>query len=190
MFNSLSALTIIILSIIVVINVFIINREETLTPLYHGNKWLFISVFIILLFGICFSTCVGSGLFGRFILLFCSFGIFLYLWYKYFKKNENTPSYYNPYIILVLIVAFIFGSMATINFCGQSALISRGLTVKQKKSINDKKQELLSKDPNLKINSIYSKNLTCRERIKTFFSFIFEKTDRSLIIPERDLIMK
>ena len=190
MFNSIFSIVLVILSIIVIVNVFIINREETLIPLYHGNKWLFISVFIILFLGVCCSLCSGPNIFGAFIPLLFSFGMFLYLWYKYFEKNDNTPSYYNPYIILVLIVSSLFGSMATINFFGQSILISRGLTLKQKKSINDKKQELLSKDPNLKINQIYSRNITCKEQIKTFFSFIFEKIDKSLIIPERDLIMK
>ena len=190
MFNSIFTFAISVLNLIVIWKVFIIKRDETIIPLYHGNKWLLISCFILLFFSLCYMPVISRSPCTAIFPLFISFGIFLFLWYRFFEKKDNTPSYYSPYIIPIFIITSIFGVMTTANFCGQSYLISNRLTVKQQKSIQDKKQELLTKDPNLKINQIYPTNLTCKERTKNFFSFIFAKVDKSLIIPERDLIMK
>ena len=191
MFNSIFGFAISTLNLIVIIKVFIIKRSETMVPLYHGNKWLFISCFILLLIsGYCYIRNINQNPWGAITLLVISFGIFLFLWYKYFDKKDNTPSYYSPYIIAIFIITATCSTMATVNCCRQSCLVSNKLTVKQQKSIKDKKQELLSKDPNLNIDQMYSSNLNCKEKINNFFSFMFAKIDKSLIIPERDLIMK
>ena len=98
--------------------VFIIKRKETIIPLYHGNKWLLISCLILLLFPLfCMRAMYNNPCIFIFPLSI-SYGIFLFLWYKYFEKKENTPTYYNPYIIPIFFITSFFGMMAATNFCG------------------------------------------------------------------------
>ena len=57
------------------------------------------------------------------------FGCFLYIWYKYIPKNDTIPSYFNPYILLVFIIAIVFGIFVISNFVGQTYHIGKGYTV-------------------------------------------------------------
>ena len=178
----------IFLIFIVIFYVFIIKFRETLLPLYKGNKWLLLLSLILLLFSslasaspfLDFGCIIIPGLSG--------FVLFIYIWNKYVPKNDLTPPYYNPYIILVFIIAISFGVFDIANFFGQCYHIQRGFTIKQIMSINNKLNELSFKNPNKKINCNYIRRLSCKEKIKNIISFLFKKVDKSLIIPERDLI--
>ena len=177
------------LNLIVIIIVFIIKSRETLLPLYQGNKWLLIISLILLFISFLFSTSAVPII--RFILFpgLIGYAIFLYIWYKYFPKNEQTPSYYNPYILPVFIVSILLGVFDSIHLCKQTHNISRGITLKQDKSINDKITDLSKNNSNLKISNNYLRNLSFIEKIKNIISFLLTKMDKSLIIPERDLII-
>ena len=116
-----------------------------------------------------------------------SFSIFCYQWYKYIPKNENTPSYYNPLIIIVFLVSIGFGIFNVSNFVVQTYNISRGLTFKQTLSINEKIDEIRKKGSKQQISYCYRRNYTFKEKLINIIKFLFTKVDKSLIIPERDL---
>ena len=175
------------LNLIVIFYVFIIKSRETLFPLYEGNKWLLIISIILLFISFLFSTSIipeinlilFPGLIG--------YTIFLYIWYKYIPKNEKTPSYYNPYILLVFIASIFLGVLDSTHLFKQTDHISRGITIKQDKSINDKIADLSQSNSNQKISNNYIRRLSFSEKIKNIISFLSTKMDKSLIIPERDL---
>ena len=96
---------------------------------------------------------------------------------------------YNPYILPVFIVSILLGVFDSIHLCKQAHNISRGITLKQDKSINDKITDLSKNNSNLKISNNYLRNLSFIEKIKNIISFLLTKMDKSLIIPERDLII-
>ena len=187
-FGSFLSIVVIILNLIVIINVFIINSDLTIGLFYKKNKLILFISLSLLLIGILSSF----NRFPRFDLIFtfgiAGFGLFLYLWYKYFKKNE-TQSYYNPYIIVTFLTVVLMGIPITINFIGQSYHISKGYTVKQLSSIKDKIGEFSrDSEDRVEIVSKYLRKLSCGEKMKNIISFLFMKKDKSLIIPERDLI--
>ena len=109
------------------------------------------------------------------------------MWYKYVPINDNTPSYFNPLIIIILIVAISFGFFVMSNFGSQTYSISRKVTIKQIESINEKASDLFYINPNLKISEEYTRQRTLNERINNIFYFISNKIDDSLIDPKRDL---
>jgi len=186
LFGSLSAIEAIILNIILIIHVFIIKSDGVFSIMIKGNKILFIvsSVFSILaaLCSICNPRCSCNILFWIFGL-----GSFIYLWYKYIPIKEKTPSYYNPFIIIIFIVVMFLGLSVIGTFCGQTYVISQKITIKQKSSIKEKISELSEKNPNLKINEKYTKLKSCKEALRNIINFFCSKIDESLIIPERDL---
>ena len=175
------------LNLIVIIYVFIIKSGETLIPLYKGNKWLLIISLILLFISFLFSTSVIPII--RFILIpgLIGYALFLYIWKKYFPKNEQTPSYYNPYTIFVFIASILLGVLDSTHLCKQIDHISRGITIKQNKSINDTIADLSKNNSAQKISNNYIRRLSFIEKIKNIISFLSTKMDKSLIIPERDL---
>jgi hypothetical protein len=175
------------LNLIVIIYIFIIKSRETLLPLYKGNKWLLIISIILLFISFLFSTSVIPII--RFIPIpgLIGYSFFLYIWYKYFPKNEQTPSYYNPFIVLIFIVSILLGVLDSTHFYKQISHISKGITIKQKKSINDKIVDLSKNNSNQKISNNYLRRLSFTEKINNIISFLSTKMDKSLIIPERDL---
>jgi hypothetical protein len=117
-----------------------------------------------------------------------SLGLFIYAWKEYLPKNETTPSYYSPYLIISLIIAFGFVGFGAGNLMGQLFNISRGITFKQSLSINEKIRELESTGQ--KIDHVYTRHITFTEKIKNVIAFLLTKREKSLIVPERDLIEK
>ena len=115
------------------------------------------------------------------------FGLFIRMWYKYVPRNENTPSYYSPFIFITFIVVIIYSVFAIGNFCGQTYVISDKSTVKQNRSIKDKMSELYRINPNLKIDEEYTRKKTFSERLMNVIEFLLSGKDESLIVPERDL---
>lgn len=185
-YGSILALNSIILNIITSIYVFIIKYNETIYFIFKGNKlWFYLGIacFIISLIFWCsifMAACaIPFGLIG-----FC---IFIIMWYIYVPINANTPSYYSPFIIIILFVAFSFGINVFANFLGQAYVISRKITIKQKMSIKNKEIDLFYKSFNLKLSEKYSRKKTCKEILINIFNFLFSKIDKSLIVPQRDL---
>ena len=118
------------------------------------------------------------------------FVIFLILWYKHIYILDNIPNYYNPYILLVFISAVSFFLFVLSTFIGQTTHICSGYTIKQTRSIINELIDLSYGDNNHKINIEYTRNKPFREKIKNLFKFLKSDVEKSLIIPERDLIKK
>ena len=185
-FGSLFSLHCIILNLITVIYVLIVKYRLTTYFIYHGNKTLFIICLILLILSLLLSC---SPIIFCCSMIFGLIGIsmFIIMWYKYVPINDNTPSYFNPLIIIIIIVAISFGFFVMSNFGSQTYSISRKVTIKQIESINEKASDLFYINPNLKISEEYTRQRTLNERINNIFYFISNKIDDSLIDPKRDL---
>ena len=185
LFGSLSAIEGTILNIIVIINVFINKFDENLSIIIKENKILFIaSIVFTIIAGLC-SLCNPRSTCNIYFYIF-GIGLFIYLWYKYVPINEKTPSYYNPFIIIIFLILLVCGITLIANLCGQTYVISQKLTIKQKLSINEKIRELSERNPNLKVNEKYTKIKTCKEAFRNIIDLLCSKIDESLILPERD----
>ena len=187
-FGSFLSQLVIIINLAAIINVFIVNHSETISLLYEGNKWLLILSFVLILIGVLCSMNLYPRIDYIVFIGIGGYGLFLYLWCKYFKKNDETPSYYNPYIIITLVINVSLGIPITVNFIAQSYHISKGFTVKQLNSIKNKRNEFFKDNKGKEIEDIYLRKLSCKEIMKNFISFLSRKKEKSLIIPERDLI--
>jgi hypothetical protein len=185
-FGSLSSIISISLNIIVMIYIFFIKSDETLSFIIKENKSLFITSIVLAILAIlttfckrCFCYTILFGVSGVFL--------FFYLWNKHVPIKETTPSYYNPYIIIIFIIVITCGPFVIGTFCGQTFLISQRITVKQKASIKEKINEIYKENSNLTISQEYTRVKTCKESWSNIIDFLCSKTDETLIIPERDL---
>ena len=185
-FGSLSSIISISLNIIVMIYIFFIKSDETLSFIIKENKSLFITSIVLAILAIltaffrrCFCYTILFGVSGIFL--------FIYLWNKHVPIKETTPSYYNPYIIIIFIIVITCGPFVIGTFCGQTFLISQRITVKQKASIKEKINEIYKENSNLAISQEYTRVKTCKESWSNIIEFLCSKTDETLIIPERDL---
>ena len=160
MFGSLSAIEGIILNIIVIKHVFINKFNENLYFIIKENKILFIAcIAFTIIAALCSLYNPRSACNIYFFIL--GIGLFIYLWYKYVPINKKTPSYYNPFIIIIFLILLVCGITLIANLCGQTYVISQKITIKQKLSINEKIKELSAHNPNLKVNEKYTKIKTC-----------------------------
>ena len=178
----------IIFSLIVIFYVFIIKGNETVSPIFKGNKWLFIISLILLVISLLniirniqkYEFSIIPGLIG--------FGLLLYVWNKNGPKNDKFPSYYNPYIIIAFFLSIIFTIFVIFSLYTQCFHIGRGFTMKQIKSIREKIAELAMEQSEQGINMKYYRNPSPEEQYNNLLVFLFKKIDKSLIIPERDLV--
>ena len=188
-FGSIFAIFSTFYSAIVVIYVFIIQSDKSLIYLFKGNKFLLIFSATLITFTLIyigdpycpFGIKFSPGIIGY--LLFC------YLYFKYFPKEEKSPRYFNPFIIAILGAAIGFGIFVIANLFGQIFHISRGYTIKQKSSIRQKMVYLALQNRSREMDPIYYRPLTSKEKFNNIISFLFKKNEKSLIIPERDLIL-
>ena len=185
-FGSLESVISILLIIIVMINIFFIKSDETISFIIKGNKSLFIVSIVLSILAILFSSCKRCCCN---VILFGGTGIslFVYLWYMHVPIKETTPSYYNPFIIIIFIIVMSCGTFVIGNLCNQTYNIGQKITVKQRSSIIEKIGEMYREDPKLKIDEEYTRKKAYKESWSNIINFIFSKTDESLIIPERDL---
>lgn len=188
--GGLFALICTILVLKVMYSVLVTNSKETISLIYHGSPFPFIICVILLILGLkSLFNASFQNYFYAIIYALISFFIFFIIW-KQNIDSKKVPSYYNPYLFLALGIAlglalFIIGNLST-----QLYFISKGVTMKQEKSIQDKVREFnqIDKEQSEYIND-YLKSPSCKERLINIFKFLFAKIDKSLIIPERDLIL-
>ena len=187
-FGAIFSVLCILFNLIVIFYVFIIKGNETISPIFKGNKWLF----LLSLFLLFISSLNSTRRFPDFGLIICpglmGFGLLLYIWNKNVSKNGKFPSYYNPYIIIVLILGIYFAVFDIANFYAQYYYIGKGLTIKQSRSINDKITELAIDHSEQIIYEKYFRPLSFEEKYNNIIHFLLKKVDKSLIIPERDLV--
>ena len=176
-----------ILNLILYYDILIKRRSETLGLMYKSNKWfVFIIIFsIIRIILLLFHRFPNFFLIGFYSLI--GFGLFIYSWRKYIPKNEESRINNIPYIIIVFIINNYLGGINAGNFFTQLYHISIGFTLKQKKSIGDKIEELSKSNSKQHINYKYTRKISCKEKIENIIAFLLTKQDKSLIIPERDL---
>ena len=183
-FASYLSLISILLNFIIILDVFIINYNETISYIYKGNKQYFYIClsFVILSLLILFSiNCCTITFF------FIGFGLFIKLWYQYVPINENSPSYYNPFILPIFIVAINFGIFAVKNFANQPYFITKKNIINKNAYNKEKKNMLFNKDFKLTINDELTRRKTIKERFMNLINLFCYKIDKSLIVPERDL---
>lgn len=186
LFGSILAAHVVSITLIAIIYVFIIKYKETFSYVYNGSKSYFYLSSSLLIFSLLFFRCRTCYL-CVLISAVSAFGILIKKWYTYFPRNENTPCYYNFFIIPLFFVEIFFTFFVFGNFCSQTFVISRNITIKQKKSIKDKEMDLFNSNSNLKVKEEYTRQKSFREGIKNIYDFISSDIDKSLIVPERDL---
>ena len=176
-----------ILNLILYYDVFIKKRGETIIPVFKANKWyIYIIIFAyiraIILFRKSYPNyfCIGFYTLGGYCL-------FIYSWKKFLPKTDKTFIKEIPYIFIVFIINSYLGGVNACNFFVQLYHISTGFTLKQRKSIYDKLEELYKTNSTHLINHKYIKKIGFVERINNIMTFLFAKGQKSLIVPERDL---
>ena len=122
---------------------------------------------------------VFSGLAG--------YGIFWYIWSKNVQKGK-VPSYYTHLLLIALGIALGLALFIISNLVVQIYHISRKLTVKSDFAIRVKYRDNELNNRSNEALKEYIKDLSFKEKICNIFKFLFAKIDKSLIIPERDLI--
>ena len=178
-FGSLSSLYCSVCQIITIIKVYIISPKGLYRELWHDNKWLLlislIAMFISLMLLPClrFKGILISILIGGYI-------IFVVIFYVYYTR-KGKPHYYNPIILLILVVSILFGFPVFMALVKQTNNISNGFTLKQVHSIEDalKNKKEISED--------YMRQKPFGEKISNMIKFFSADRGKSLIIPERDL---
>ena len=168
-----------ICQLISIIKVFIVSPKGLYTELWHDNKWLFLISLILIVISLILLPCLRIK-----ELLVCTlcagYILFIVIFYVYYTR-DGKPKYYNPFLIPILAVTFIFLSPVLEACCKQTRNISDGFTIKQIHSI----QEAMKSNEG--VNNNYLKKKTCGERIKNICDFFKSETGESLIVPERDL---
>jgi hypothetical protein len=187
--GSIFSILAIILSLVVIIHVFIIKANETTIPLCKGNFWLLILSLLLILLSLLCCTSRTPDLGCILIPGIIGFCLLLILWYKYVPKKKNTPSYYSPFIIIVFNISIVFGFFVIANCIGQIWQIGRGFTVKQTSSILQKIWDLKERGLDKAIDYNYVRKVTMKEKLRNIIKFLLTKMDKSLIVPERDLII-
>ena len=187
-FASLFSIQTVCLHLYAIKYVFITKYKETLYHIYTGSKFGSISLIVCILLTLMFSG-NRRGFCGAFTFGLISFVLYFRMWYKYVPINENTPSYYSPFIIITLFICMGYLFFSNGNLIGQTYVVSQNLTVKQKFSIEQKMEQLYYSRTNIQIDGEYVRRKTIKEAISNIFRLICAKSGNSLIIPERDLIL-
>ena len=169
--------------------VFVTKYKETILLVIQGNIFLFILTIFLTAFCILFLF----NPFRRYMQIIftglSAFGIFWKIWNDNVRKGkENVPSYYTPLLFVALGISVGLAMFIIVNLVQQIYFISKGLTIKQFMSISAKINE--NKKNNLSNEALVSqlKDCSIKKILINLFKFFFSKIDKSLIIPERDLI--
>ena len=176
------------LIILVIYHVVMVNSKETISLLAQGNTFAFILVFILLF--IAFRSFFRP--FPNYVLtaisLISSFLIFWIIWSQNIDKKK-VPAYYNPFLFIAFCIALGLAIFIISNLCIQLYFISKGVTLKQDQSIKDKIREIYGNNNHPKeFLEEYNKKLSFKEIVHNIFKFFCSKIDKSLIVPERDLV--
>ena len=167
--------------------VYVTKFDETLLIIWRNNKFLLILSIILL---IIFITTIPYAIEEINQLAFSGitgYGIFWYIWSKNVQKGK-VPSYYTHLLLIALGIALGLALFIISNLVVQIYHISRKLTVKSDFAIRVKYRDNELNNRSNEALKEYIKDLSFKEKICNIFKFLFAKIDKSLIIPERDLI--
>ena len=167
--------------------VYVTKFDETLLIIWRNNKFLLILSIILLIIFINtipdaieeINQLAFSGITG--------YGIFWYIWSKNVQKGK-VPSYYTHLLLIALGIALGLALFIISNLVVQIYHISRKLTVKSDFAIRVKYRDNELNNRSNEALKEYIKDFSFKEKICNIFKFLFAKIDKSLIIPERDLI--
>ena len=180
-FGSISGLYFEVCQIITFINVYIVKPKGLYKELWHGSKWLSLISLIIIAIGLIIIPCCIYNFIPYFI--FCiGYILFIIIFYVYYTTDDK-PKYYNPFILLILLVIAGLLLMIFSQLFNQTSNIIKGYTEKQVHSIEQ------AKKIDSKIGEEYLRKRSCGENIRNIFKFLTADIGKSLIIPERDLIV-
>ena len=187
--GSLCGIQVTIFSLNTFFHVFIVKSNETIYILYKSNKILFFLSIILMLIALIYLYCGVRDIFCLGLFFLIGLGIFILIWYKYiYTTKKDIPCYYNPFIFVVLISAISFCCFVTSTFFGQTIFICSGYTIKQSRSIRNELIDLSYRNLQNKINQKYIKNKSFKDKLNNFINFFKADIEKSLILPERDLI--
>ena len=166
--------------------VFITKYKETLLLVIQGNLFLF----ILCIFLSCLSILNLLSIFTRYTqVIFFGLSAFLLFWKIWSNnvKKEKAPSYYTPLLFVALWISLGLALFIFANLVQQLYLIGKGITLKQMISIDDKmKENSKNKKSNANLENLI--NLSMKTILNNLLKFFFSKVERSLIVPERDLV--
>ena len=118
-----------------------------------------------------------------------AFGIFWKIWNNNVKKGkENVPSYYTPLLFVALGISIGLAIFIIANLVQQLYFIAKGLTIKQYMSISAKMVENKKNNQSNETLNEQIKSCSIKKILINLFKFFFSKIDKSLIVPERDLV--
>lgn len=112
-------------------------------------------------------------------------GFFVLFYVTKHNYSYNYKKYYNPFSLLILVGSGYFGGQCFPAFCVQFFVISKGLTIKQNESIKQKIRELESN--NFHIDDKYKFDFQWSKFLCNIFTFLFRKTQKSLINVNTDI---
>ena len=112
-------------------------------------------------------------------------GFFVLFYVTKHNYPYNYKKYYNPFSLLILFGAGYFCGQCSAVLGAQFFVISKGLTIKQNESIKQKIRELESN--NLHIDDKYKFDFQWSKFLCNIFSFLFRKTQKSLINVNTDI---
>ena len=167
--------------------VYITKYKETLLLIIQGNPFLFILCIFLSCLSILF-ICNPLFYYTKIIITgLSSFLIFWKIWNNNIKK-EKVPSYFTPFLFVALGISLGLTLFIFANLIQQIYLISKGINIKQMVSIETKMREnTKNKKSNENLKKLF-KTPPIKEILNNLFKFFSYKVEKSLIIPERDLV--
>jgi len=170
--------------------VMVTKYEETLLLVIKGNIFLFILVIFLSSFFILSLLDPMRKSKQMIIYGITSFVIFSKIWYDNVKKGKpNVPSYYSPLLFIAFGISIGLAIFIISNLVQQIYFISKGLTIKRYMSINEKMIENKRNNHSNEALNSYIIGPSSKTKLINLFKFFFSKIDKSLIVPERDLVM-
>ena len=169
--------------------VFVTKYQETILLVIQGNIFLFI--LCVFLSALCVLFLFNP--FRRYMQIIITgltaFGIFWKIWNNNVKKGkENVPSYYTPLLFVALGISIGLAIFIIANLVQQLYFIAKGLTIKQYMSISAKMVENKKNNQSNETLNEQIKSCSIKKILINLFKFFFSKIDKSLIVPERDLV--
>ena len=170
--------------------VMVTKYEETLLLVIKGNIFLFILVIFLSSFFIISLLDPMRKSKQMIIYGITSFVIFWKIWYDNVKKGKpNVPSYYSPLLFIAFGISIGLAIFIISNLVQQIYFISKGLTIKRYMSINEKMIENKRNNHSNEALNSYIEGPSSKTKLINLFKFFFSKIDKSLIVPERDLVI-
>ena len=115
-----------------------------------------------------------------------SIALILYVVVFYLARESNSSLEINPISAVIFVTSIPFIIFMIVHFCKQCDLLSKGLTTKQNKSVEDFKKENPLREKSLYIRQ----DLTITQQIINLIEFLKKDVPESLVFKELQKIIK